>query len=152
MKNPPTYEDANLILRLYELRREEKLREARKWMGAIAPFTSREQWLGICPPGSETNAYYRMVTTYWDMAASFVATGVLNPELFFRANNMELLFVWEKVRRMLPELREVQKNPRVLFNMEEIANGFIEYLNTNNPGYYDVFAGNIAKMIPAAEK
>ncbi|HKO02491.1 MAG TPA: hypothetical protein VJ032_12390 [Thermoanaerobaculia bacterium] len=151
MKNPPTYEDANLILRLYELRREEKLREARKWIGGIAPFTSREQWLGICPPGSETNAYYRMVTTYWDMAAAFVATGVLNRELFFRANNMELLFVWEKVKRMLPEIREVQKNPRVMFNLEEVANGFIEYMNTNTPGYYEVFAGNIAKMIPAAD-
>ena len=92
-----------------------------------------------------------MVTTYWDMAAAFVATGVLNRELFFRANNMELLFVWEKVKRMLPEIREVQKNPRVMFNLEEVANGFIEYMNTNTPGYYEVFAGNIAKMIPAAE-
>jgi hypothetical protein len=146
MKNPPTYEDANLILRLYELRREEKLRAARKWMGNIPPFTSREQWLAACPPGSEENAYYRMVTTYWNMAAAFVATGVLNPELFYRANNLEMLFVWEKVKRMLPEVREVQKNPRVLSEMEQVANGFITYMNEHTPGYYEVFAANIVKM------
>ena len=56
--------------------------------------------------------------------AYVVSTGVLNPELFYRANNMELLFVWEKVKRMLPEVREAQKNPRVLFDMEQVANGF----------------------------
>ncbi|MGZ4808220.1 MAG: hypothetical protein ACXV7D_02725, partial [Thermoanaerobaculia bacterium] len=72
MKNPATYEDASLILRLYDLRREEKLRTARKWFGSVPAFASRDQWLQVCPTGSDENAYYRMVTTYWEMASSFV--------------------------------------------------------------------------------
>jgi hypothetical protein len=146
MKNPPTYEDANLILKLYDLRREETLRAARKWLGAQPPFTSIEQWRSVCPPGSDENAYYRMVTTYWDMAASFVATGVLNPELFMRANNLELLFVWEKVKHIVPLFRQMNNNPIAMRNIEEVANLFIEHMNAHAPGYYETFAGNIAKM------
>ena len=139
MKIQPTYDDANLILRLYELRREPRLRDARRWMAGIAPFTSREQWLNVCPPGSEENASYRMVTTYWDMAASLVVNGILNRELFYRSNNTELLLVWEKVKGLVPELRAASKNPLALKNLEEAALPFIEYLNQNAPGYYETW-------------
>lgn len=146
MKNQPTYDDANLILRLYELRREARLREARRWMVSVPPFTSREAWLKACPPGSEENASFRMVVTYWDMAASFVATGVLNAELFYRANNAEMLYVWEKIRLVLPEIRAVAKNPLQYRHLEEVAKTFIEYMNANAPDWYETFAGNIAKI------
>ncbi|MCU1349557.1 MAG: hypothetical protein JWO56_2587 [Acidobacteria bacterium] len=146
MKNPPTYEDANLILKLYDLRREEKMREARKWMAAAPQFASREEWLTLCPPGSDTNAYYRMVMTYWEMAASFVATGVLNRELFYRANNLEMLLMWEKVKVMVPELSAAANNPAMMRSIEEVATGFIAYLKEYSPGYYETFSVNIAKM------
>ncbi len=146
MKNQPTYDDANLILRLYELRREEKLREARKWMATAPQFASREEWLSVCPVGSDENAYYRMVTTYWEMAATFVANGILNRELFYRANNMELLLVWEKVRLILPKMREVADNPLTLKTLEDVAQTFIAYLNENAPGFHETWAANMAKM------
>src|SRR5690242_1017797 len=92
-----TYEDANLILRLYELRREEKLRAARDWVGRSFSATTPEELMAALPPGSQENAYFRMVIGYWEMAASFVASGVLNKELFFESNG-EMLFLWEKVR------------------------------------------------------
>ncbi|MGC4049003.1 MAG: hypothetical protein QM757_05735 [Paludibaculum sp.] len=63
----PTYEDANLLLRLYEERREEKLRKARAWFVSECKYKTVEDWQKLCPPGSEMNAYYRMVTTYWEM-------------------------------------------------------------------------------------
>ena len=77
MKDQPTYDDAHLILRLYDLRREEKLRAARKWFASMPALASRDEFLKTCPAGTEENAYFRMVTTYWEMAASFVANGVL---------------------------------------------------------------------------
>jgi len=145
MKTQATYDDAELILKLYDLRREPTMRAARKWMAGTAPaFTSREQWLAVCPPGSDENAYYRQVTTYWDMAASFVVTGILNRELFYRANNMELLFFWEKVKHLVPELRAANKTPLTLRNMEEVANGFIAFLAENAPGFYEQWSANIA--------
>jgi hypothetical protein len=145
MKSRPTYEDANLILRLYELRREEKLRAARKWVGAMPALTSREEFLKLCPPGSEENAYFRMVTTYWEMAASFVVTGVLDRELFYRSNNVELLYVWEKIKRFVPEQRAFIKDPLRYRQIEEVAKGFVEYLNANAPGFYEPFEAGIAR-------
>ena len=145
MKTTPTYDDANLILRLYDLRREEKLRAARKWVGSMPALTTRDEWLKICPPGSEENAYFRMVTTYWEMAASFVVNGILNRELFYRSNNMELLLVWEKIRRFVPEQRATIKDPLRYKQIEEVAKGFIEYLNENAPGFFDNWAAGLAK-------
>ena len=145
MKVQPTYDDANLILRLYDLRREPRLRQARQWMGSIPPFQSRDEWLKICPPGTDENASYRMVTTYWDMASSFVVNGVLNRELFYRSNNMELLLVWVKVRQMAAEIRAAAKNPFALKNIEDAALPFIEYLNQNAPGFFDQWAAGLSK-------
>ena len=145
MKVQATYEDANLILRLYDLRREEKLRAARKWFGSAPAMHSRDQFLKLCPAGSDENAYFRMVTTYWEMAASFVVSGVLHRELFYRSNNMELLFVWEKIKRMVPELRTFNNDALRYKQMEEVADGFVEYLNQNAPGFYEKWSSGIAR-------
>jgi hypothetical protein len=145
MKNQPTYDDANLILRLYELRREPRLRQARKFIGEMKAFKSRQDFLDTCPPGSEENASFRMVVTYWNMAASFVVSGILNKELFFHANNVELLFVWEKIRGAVPELREVSKNPLQYTQMEEVANEFIAFMSESAPEWYATFSANVRK-------
>jgi hypothetical protein len=105
---------------------------------------SRDEFLKLCPAGSDENAYFRMVTTYWEMAASFVVNGVLNRELFYRANNMELLLVWEKIKRMVPELRTVNNDALRYKQMEEVADGFIEYLNENAPGFYEKWSSGFA--------
>jgi hypothetical protein len=115
---PPTYDDAVLVLKLYELRREERLRAAREWFGTRffpqAYDEARAVALGI---GIE-NAHWRMVTSYWDMAASFVARGVLHPELFFDSGG-EALFVWAKVEPFIAQLREETQAPRLLANLEK---------------------------------
>jgi hypothetical protein len=146
MKNPATYDDANLLLKLYDLRREPRLREARKWFGGAPQFQSREEWLKSCPPGSEENASYRMVVTYWEMVASFVAGGVLNAELFYQSN-MEMLFVWEKIRLLLPEVRASQKNPALYRNLEQVATDYLAHMKSASPEWYDgFFAPMIAKV------
>ena len=146
MKNPPTYDDARLILELYDLRREETLRKARKWFGGLPAFQSREEWLKVCPGGSDENAWFRMVTSYWDMASSFIVTGVLNRELFYRANNNELLFVWEKVRRIMPEMREANKNPLYWAHLEHVAKDFIDWLSQHAPEFHDQLVATVAKI------
>ena len=87
-----TYDDVNLILRLYELRREDKMRAARNWFVANYKPKSMAEYQQLCPMGSEENAFARQVTSYWDMVSSFVASGVLNDELVFQ-NSRELLLV-----------------------------------------------------------
>src|SRR5689334_11559267 len=101
METMASHEDAQLILRLYELRREDTLRKARAWFVQNYHVTTLEESNALCPPGSEQNAFLRMVTSYWEMAASFVVCGVLNQELFFQSNQ-ELLLVWTRVRGIVP--------------------------------------------------
>src|ERR1019366_10675810 len=122
-----TYDDANLILRLYELRRDEKLRKAREWFATNFVASSEEDILRIAPPGSQENAYMRMVISYWEMVASFITSGVLNQDLFFQSGR-ELLFVWERIRDLLPAMREAYKDPTYLVNFEKVATAYIEYL------------------------
>src|ERR1039458_3640280 len=99
MPTQATYDDANLILRIYELRREEKLRKAREWFSANFHAASLEDMQRIVPPGSQENAYFRMVVSYWEMVAALVTSGVLNQDLFFQTNG-ELLFVDRKSTRL----------------------------------------------------
>ncbi|MEJ7617554.1 MAG: hypothetical protein WKF30_11460 [Pyrinomonadaceae bacterium] len=77
-------ESANLILKLYELRREEVLRQARSWFMGFTP-ASLEDFQQVSAD-MQTGAYYRMVTTYWDMAASLVNNGAIDEQMFNDAN------------------------------------------------------------------
>jgi len=135
-----TYDDANLILRLYEMRREERMREARAWFTANFNASTLEEFQKLCPLGSKENAHYRQVTSYWDMAASFITAGVLSEELFFESNR-ELLLVYTRIQKLLPAVRESYKDPNVLKNLETVARNFIEWMNKRTPGSYDSFTG-----------
>ena len=137
-----TYDDANLLLRLYEMRREEKMRAARAWFVANFKPKSMADIQQLCPPGSEANARMRQVSTYWDMAASFVTSGVLNPELFF-ANSREMLLVAIRLRPVLAEVRAAYKDPTFLLNLETVAQQYSDYLNRVSPGTLDAFTARI---------
>jgi hypothetical protein len=136
---PATYDDAQLLLRLYEERREEKLRKARAWFVGECKCKSIEEWQALCPPGSENNAYWRMVTTYWEMACSFVASGVLHPELFIQ-NSLEHLVVWERIKSYLPDIRKLNNGPHQLRNLEIVAALSQDWLNRQGAGVYDSFS------------
>jgi hypothetical protein len=137
-----TYDDANLILKLYDLRREAKMREARAWFIANFKPKAMKDIQDLCPPGSENSARMRMVVTYWDMAASFVNSGVLNPELFF-ANCRESLVVWLRVQALVPEMRAAFKDQTMWHNLEEVSKHFIDWLNKTSPGAFEAFAARI---------
>ena len=112
----PTYEDAKLVLKLYDLRREEKLRAARDWFaGKFFPQTAEDV---TALTGTE-NAYYRMVVGYWEMAASFVARGVLNADLFLDSGG-EMIFVWAKLAELVPQLRRNLGSDTFLKNVEQV--------------------------------
>jgi len=138
-----TYDDVNLVLRLYELRRESKLREARAWFTAnFRPETWAEA-LEKCPPGSPENAMYRQVVSYWEMCASFITSGVLFDEIFFE-NTRELLLVYVRLEKVLPEMRKANTDPLAFHNLEKVAKRFIEWMNHRAPGSYEAFAKRVA--------
>ena len=112
------YEDANLILKLYELRREEVMRKARDWyIWRFNPGSLQEiadVLLG------ETSPYYRMVTTYWDMAASFVNHGAIDEQMFADANG-EHNVVFAKVEPFVEEIRSKFNMPTSMQNLEKLV-------------------------------
>jgi hypothetical protein len=133
-----TYQDAELVLRLYEMRREERMRTARTWFAANFRAQSLAEAMEKFPPGSEMNASFRMVTSYWDMAASFLVRGILHEELFFE-NSGEMLMVWERSKPVIADFRALRKNPMYLRNLEKAAEKYIQWMNSNAPGAYEAF-------------
>src|SRR3977135_576552 len=110
-------EDAHLILKLYDLRREAVMRDARNWFFSFNP-TSVQDFFDVMV--GEHSGHYRMVVSYWDMAASMVNQGAIDEELF-NASGGELVFVYAKVAKFLPELREAFGAPDLLSNMEPLV-------------------------------
>ena len=92
---------AELILKLYDLRREEVMRQARTWFFSFSPESFEDiQRVGM----GEHSAHYRMVTSYWDMACSFVNHGAIDPEMFADATGEQVL-VFAKIQPFLEQLR-----------------------------------------------
>ena len=100
-----TYESADLIIKLYDLRREEKLRTAREWYRKDFQPDSAQDVLETLR--GEHSAYFRMVTSYWEMAASFVNHGAIDWRMFMDANPGEPLNVYVKLYPYLGELRSI---------------------------------------------
>jgi hypothetical protein len=139
----PTYDDANLILRLYEMRREARMRQARAWFTTKCKgVQSFDELMKLAPAGSDENASYRQVVTYWDLVASFIVSGILHKELFFQSGR-ELLLVWERVRDLVPSMREVYKDPSYLKNLETVGTEFATYLKGQGEGAYEAFLKRI---------
>jgi hypothetical protein len=137
-----TYDDVNLILKLYDMRREPRMREARRWFAAKFKVKTLADVAALCPPGTEENASYRQMTTYYEMVASFLTSGVMNNELYYQSGR-EMLLVWERVRDILPEIRAANHNPNEFKNLERAATAFIEWWNDTAPGAYEAFSKRV---------
>ena len=96
------YESATLLIRLYELRRETTMREARNWyVRSFNPSSVDEILQVLSGPNS---AHFRMVTTYWDMACSFVLNGAIDEKMFLDANG-EQHVVYAKIEPFIEDYR-----------------------------------------------
>jgi hypothetical protein len=122
MAKKPTPADAELILKLYDLRREAEIRKARNWWGASFWPENIDDFLKIANAlGSQENNWLRQVAGYWDLAASLVVHGTLNEALFLEpAFSNEMFMMFAKLNPFLRELRERTQSPSVLANVEKV--------------------------------
>jgi hypothetical protein len=122
MPKKVTTADAQLILQLYDLRREPEMRKARNWWITSFWPESADDFMKIAGAmGSQENNWLRQVGGYWSMAASFVLHGALNEELFIQpAVSGEMFFVFAKVHPFLKEVREKIGDPQMFGNIEKV--------------------------------
>jgi hypothetical protein len=146
-----THEQAHLILRLYDLRREPRLREARAWFAGNFYAQSPEEVTEICPPGSAANASMRMVITYWEMAAGMANRGLVDDEMFFE-NAGEAFLVYDRIRGLLPAMRAAYQNPHLWAQLETLGKRMEAWHEKRAPGHVAAMRQRMARMRPAAAK
>ena len=111
------HEDADLILKLYDLRREATMREARNWFFSFNPTSGADYMEAMMGPHS---GHLRMVISYWDMAASLVNNGAIDEQMFNDANG-EHIFVFAKIEPIIDELRQQWNQPEMLKHFETLV-------------------------------
>lgn len=124
MAKKATAADAQVIMQLYDLRREAELRKARNWW--ITQFwpESADDFLKIAGAmGTQENNWLRQVGGYWGMACALVASGAVDRDLFLNpANSGEMFFMFAKVRPFLAEIREKLGDPQAFAGIEAVIN------------------------------
>jgi hypothetical protein len=141
-----THEQVNLMLKLYDMRREPLMREARSWFGANFRPATFEQMSKAAPMGSKENAFARMVISYWGMVASIVNRG-LDEEFFFE-NTGEQWMVWERVKPIIGEWRAAYGNPHLHENLQKHVEKLEAWRSKNAPE----MAAAMRKMMSAPPK
>jgi hypothetical protein len=134
MATQPTYEQAQLHLQVYDLRREERLRQARDWFQANYFAETLEEANRIAAPNTQNGRYVGMVIGYWEQACALLNRGLLNEELFFETSG-EFFGTWEQLKAVVPQFREAFKDPHMLENLEKAAKRFEEWSNQRSPGF-----------------
>lgn len=146
-----THEQVNLMLRLYEERREPRLREAREWFFSNFRPTSPEEMMQSFPPGSKENANIRMVSSYWEMVASIVNRGLIDEEFFFE-NSGEQWFIWERFKPIIAHMRDRSKNPHYFGQLETHVKRLEAWRESRAPGSLDAMRAQMAAMSQAQNK
>ena len=136
MREHPDHHDAELLLRLYDLRREAKMRQAREWFQLEFEVKTLDDFWRRWPMGCQENAFFRMVVSYWEMAASIVNHGLITEEFFFE-NTGEFWVVWEKIKHLAPAMRENRKNPLLWSNLESLAGKYEKWMAKRAPEALD---------------
>ncbi|CAN5546488.1 hypothetical protein BH18ACI1_BH18ACI1_14220 [soil metagenome] len=98
-------EEANLIVRLYEIRRDAEFRKAREWFDTEFNPQSAQEIIDLFGSGFAPTAYFRMVLTYWEMVAALVNYGSIDAGLI-HTTNVEHLRYWAKIKPFMAEVRK----------------------------------------------
>ena len=121
----PTPADAELLLRLYELRRESELRRARKWFLAEFQPTGWDEISARYLSHSDEDRWFRMTVSYWEMVATLVNRGLLHAELFFDHTGEDIA-TWKRCEPWIARVRAALR-PAYLFQLERLVHAHEAY-------------------------
>ncbi len=151
MASNPTHEQAELQVKLFDLRRETRLRQARDWFNKNFFPTSLDDAMRIAPMGSEASTSFMMVVSYWDQVCAYLNHGLLHEDLFFETNG-EFFLVWERVKPTVEEGRKRFSNPLFLAHLEKAANRFETWIERRAPGHIAAMRQMMKQMAAQAGK
>ena len=134
MDTKPTFEQAQLHLKVYEERREAKLRQARDWFFKNYHVTSIDDAMRIAPMGSENGAFSSMVISYWEQTCALLNYGLLHEDLFFETTG-EFFGVWEMIKPVVPEFRKRFVAKTFASNLEKAAQRYEKWIESRSPGH-----------------
>jgi len=134
MATKPTHEQAQLHLQVYDLRREARLRQARDWFQKNYIVETIDDAMRIAAPGTETGALAGMVIGYWEQACALLNYGLLHEELFFETSG-EFFGVWESLKPVVPQFRELFADKNILANLERAAQRYEAWSESRSPGH-----------------
>lgn len=122
MAKKPTAADAQLVLQLYDLRREAELRKARNWWVVTFWPQTADDFIKVASAlGTQENNWLRQAGGYWDLAAALVLHGTIHPDLFLEGGSSgEMFFIYAKIQPILKELREKMQSPSLFSNIEKV--------------------------------
>ena len=129
----PTFEQAQLHLQVYDQRREARLRQARDWFQQNYNVQTFDEAMKFMQPDSEGGTNIGMVIGYWEQACALLNYGLLHEGLFFETSG-EFYFVWERLKKVLPELREKFGDKHMLENLEKAAERYEAWAERRSPG------------------
>ena len=134
MDTKPTFEQAELHLKVYDQRREAKLRQARDWFFKNYQVNSIEDAMRIAPMGSENGAFVSMVVSYWEQTCALLNYGLLHEDLFFETSG-EFFGVWEMIKPVVPEFRQRFVMKTFCANLEKAAQRYEKWIEGRSPGH-----------------
>ncbi|TAE23536.1 MAG: hypothetical protein EAZ92_14440 [Candidatus Kapaibacterium sp.] len=135
-------DSASVVLKLYELRRDAEMRDAREWYLTHFQPQSAQEIVNLLLESFEGSRQYRMVTSYWDMAASLVLNGAIDRDVFLGANT-EHIAVYARLHPYLAEVQKVYRETYLkhlqtlvlsLPDAEKLVAGRIALLDSWNKG------------------
>jgi hypothetical protein len=141
----PTHEQAQLHLQVFEMRREARLRQARDWFNKNYWADSMEESMRIVAPGTEGGTNFMMVLGYWDQACALLNYGLLHEGLFFTTSG-EFFGIWERVKPIIPDARQMFQNPLFLSNLEKAATRFESWISAQAPGHVEAMRQFMKQM------
>lgn len=140
-KETPDHQDAEIVMRLYDLRREALMRESRKAVAGFHP-RSYDELSAVLKPDHPLNAAFRQVSTYWEMAYGFARHGIVHADLLLESGG-EGIFLFAKVEPYLQRLR--QDYSAVAFRHAE----WVSRECAEGRRLLEVFRGRIKKALEA---
>ena len=151
METKPTHEQAQLHLQVYEQRREARLRQARDWFFRNYWADTMEESMRIAAPGTEGGTNVMMVFSYWEQACALLNYGLLHEGLFFETSG-EFFGVWERVKPIIPQARELFKSKQFASHLEKAAQRYETWVESRSPGHVAAMREFMKKMQPQTAK